>query len=65
MTSMMAARRKPPRMTEARRDQRSARRTAGMVVAKMTTAERPEARNEEDSLTRPACWNRRGAYCVR
>lgn len=59
----MTERRMPPRITGVRRDQRSAARTAGMVVARMTIAERPEARKEVEEETRPACWKRRGAYC--
>ena len=52
---MIRERMKPPYITEKRRDQRSARRTEGMVVRKMTRPERPEARKEVEEEVRPAC----------
>lgn len=33
-----------------------------MVTAKMTMAETPEARKDDEEELRPACWKRRGAY---
>ena len=45
-----------------RRPHLSERMRAGMVTAKITMAEIPEARKEASAEARPACSKRRGAY---
>lgn len=52
----------PPIKMEVRRPQWSARRTAGIVVAKIRRAEIPEARKEDDEVPRPALIKSVGAY---
>lgn len=52
----------PPVMADVRRPHLSARRKAGIEIASMRIAERPDARKEDVDPERPAWAKRVGAY---
>lgn len=52
----------PPAIVDVVRPHRSARRKAGIVTRKITSAETPDARKDAVLLVRPADWKRSGAY---
>lgn len=58
MTTTMAM---PPRIVDVLRPHLSVYSVAGMVTAKITRADTPEARKEASPDARPACWNSNGA----
>jgi len=62
MRNITVAMPRPPKIVLKRRPQLSAKMLAGMVTAKITRAETPEARNFDSLDARPACWKRMGAY---
>ena len=62
MRTMQLERPMPPVMAEVRRPHLSAKRKAGMEMASMRMAERPEARKEAVASGRPACAKSMGAY---
>lgn len=63
IVNMQKVRMEPPVMTLVRRDTESVKRTAGMLIASMRMAERPEARKEDVFAEMPAWAKRVGAYC--
>jgi hypothetical protein len=58
---MQKVRMQPPTMMLLRRETLSARRRAGMLIARMRIAERPDARKDDVLASMPACAKRVGA----
>jgi hypothetical protein len=62
MRNMRTAMEIPPRIKLGRRPQLSAQMVAGIVTAKMTRPDTPDARKLASFDDKPACLKTRGAY---